>query len=95
VLDDLRDWLTLAAAIASAVFAGLVWWRARARVRVELVIETVKQDGIAICKLHITNPTGTEYVVDHLSVEDPTRVVIDAKNGQLSMAEEFPAGVAE
>ena len=71
------DWLTLAAASASALFAGLVWWQARQRlgVRYEAATAGVDRNGNLPITITVTNRRDRPMVVEHISVRAPVGIL--------------------
>lgn len=78
-IDDLRDWLLVVAASASAAFAGLIWVLARKRLktRYQLSAETGFSHRVARFKFEVFNRSDDELRIEKVSVEPPLSISVD------------------
>lgn len=91
-LSMLRDWLVLFAAVASATFAGLIWWLARKRLdtRYELDVEGLHGHGDLRLNAVIRNRGDKTVVVEAISVESPLGIVIGENGGHMGASSAKP-----
>jgi hypothetical protein len=80
--ENTRQWLTLFAASASALFAGLIWWLAskRLKTRYSLEADSLNKDGSLRLKLAILNRSDNDILIETISVKPPLGIVVD-ENG--------------
>ena len=85
------EWLTLGAATASAIFAGLVWWQQRRGVRYESVMTgPPHRDGHLPITITVTNERDRALVVESISVEAPVAIVAGSNGARYG--HHVPAG---
>jgi hypothetical protein len=86
-LDLLREWLILGAAAMSALFAGLIWWLARKRLKTRFRIrpDNVSKRGILRVTLEIVNRSDDDTLIEKLSVDPPLGIVV-ADSGVVTIA---------
>ena len=86
--NAIRDWLTLAAATASAVFAGLIWWLARQRLgtRYEIWTTGLQHGGYLPIHVRITNRGDRDLMVERLSVQAPTHIMVSPAGSRFGVA---------
>lgn len=86
-LDSLREWLTLAAVVLSAVFAGLIWWLARRRLSTRYrLVPTNKwtaELGLVSVAVEVHNRSDKEITIEEVSVKRPWSILADHRGAQL------------
>ncbi len=84
-LELARQWSTLSAVVASAFFAGMIWWLARRhfQTRYELEDDCLTAHGDLRLKLTIRNRGNNTVMVEAISVKPPLGIVIAEKGGYI------------
>lgn len=77
--EAIRGWGSLLATVASATFAGLIWWLARKRLSTRYTVKVggPRPDGLLSMQVSILNRGDSSLVVEAFSVDPPLCLLAD------------------